>query len=108
MTDRHQQRHHPKETSKPETSNSDSRRAEDNERDQEDDDEQPIRTNLVHQLSIQIAEEIDESGHDQDQQALKVDRRRQKFLVHHLKDLFEKELGAQHFDYGQTTQSIVK
>lgn len=100
--------HHPKETSKPETSNNDSRRADDNERDDDEDDEQPIRTNLVHQLSIQISDQIDEIGHDQDEQATKVDQRREKFLVHHLKDLFETKLGATHFDYRTTTQSIVK
>jgi hypothetical protein len=101
------QQHHPKETSKPETSNSDSRNADDNERDE--DDEQPVRTNLIHQLSIRDADEVShDQGHDQDHQATKVHQKRQRFLVHHLKELFETELGAKHFDYGQTTASIVK
>jgi hypothetical protein len=99
--------HHPKETTKPETSNSESKKADDNERDQ--DDKQPARTNLIHQLSITTADEIiDDEGHDQDKQAIKVNKRRQQFLVHHLKDLFETKLGAKHFDYGQTTASVVK
>lgn len=98
---------HPKETSKPETSNSDSRKADDNELDEAD--EQPVRTNLLHQFSIQDADEITSGqGHDEDKQATKVDKRRQRFLVHHLKELFETKLGAKHFDYGQTTAAIVK
>ena len=97
---------HRKVTSKPETSNSDSRRAEDNERD-DDDNEQPVRTNLLHQFSVQVTKHVDQ-GHDLDEQATKVDRRRQRFSVCHLKELFEKKLDAKHFDYEQTTASIVK
>ncbi|CAF1193627.1 unnamed protein product [Adineta ricciae] len=102
-------RHHQKETTKPETSNSDSRRADDNEHDEDDISEQPVRTNLVHQFSIQDADEIlDVQGHDEDEQATKVDQRRRRFLVHHLRELFEEKLGAKHVDYGQSTASIVK
>jgi hypothetical protein len=98
---------HRKETDKPETSNSDSQKADDNELDEAD--EQPVRTNLIHQFSIQDADEVvDDQGYDLDEQATKVDKRRQQFLVHHLKDLFETKLGAKHFDYGQTTAAIVK
>jgi hypothetical protein len=98
---------HPKETTKPETSNSDSKKADDNERDE--DDVQPGRTNLFHQFSINGVDEISQDkGHDQDKQATTVDKRRQRFLVHDLKELFETKLGAKHFDYGQTTASIVK
>jgi hypothetical protein len=96
-----------KETSKPETSNSDSQKADDNERDE--DDKQPVRTNLIHQFSIQDADEIlHDQGHDEDEQATTVDKRRERFLVHHLKELFETKLGAKHFDYGQTTATIVR
>jgi hypothetical protein len=99
--------HHPKKTSKPETSSSDSQKANDNELDE--DDEQPARTNLIHQFSVKDAEEIlDDQGHDQDEQATKVDKRRRRFLVHHLQELFETKLGAKHIDYGQTAASIVK
>ena len=99
---------HPKQTTKPETSNSDSQKADDNELD-EDDDEQPMRTNLLHQFSIQTIEDsAADLGHDEDEQATKVDQRRRRFLVHHLQDLFEKKLGAKHFDYGRTMAAIVK
>ena len=68
-----------------------------------------MRTNLVHQFSIQDADEIlDVQGHDEDEQATKVDQRRRRFLVHHLRELFEAKLGAKHVDYGQSTASIVK
>jgi len=101
--------HHRNETSKPETSNSDSQKADDNEHENDDDDEQPVRTNLIHQFSIQDASEIlPDQGHDQDKQATKVDKRRQQFLVDHLKDLFETKLGAKYVDYGQSTAAIVK
>ncbi|CAF0748690.1 unnamed protein product [Adineta steineri] len=111
--------HHRKETSKPETSNSESRTADDNERDNEDDDkpdddddnndEQPVRTNLVHELNIKAIDDIlHDQGHDLDEQATKVDKRRRQFLVHELKELFETKLGAKHVDYGQSTASIVK
>ncbi|UJR29013.1 hypothetical protein I4U23_010231 [Adineta vaga] len=107
MTDH---RRHRKETTKPETSNSDSRKADDNEKDEYDDEEkQPVRTNLVHQLSIQdIDEVVHDQGHDLDEQATKVRKRRQRFHVHHLKDFFETKLGAKFVDYGRTTASIVK
>ncbi len=49
-----------------------------------------------------------DEGHDQDEQAIKVNKRREKFLVHHLQDLFETKLGAEHFDYSQSTAAIVK
>lgn len=98
---------HPKQTTKPETSNSDSQKADDNELDE--DDEQPMRTNLLHQFSIQTVDEsVEDLGHDEDEQATKVDQRRRRFLVHHLQDLFENKLGAKHFDYGQTMGNIVK
>ena len=104
--------HHPKETSKPETSNSDSRKADDNEHDEEEDDdadEQPARTNLVHQFSVQDVDEVEAAqGHDLDEQATKVDKRRRRFLVHHLRELFETKLGAKHVDYGQSTAAVVK
>ena len=103
--------HYSKETTKPETSNSDSRRADDNELDDED-DEQPVRTNLFHQISIGDASEIlhdhQGQGHDQDEQAEKVRKRKRRFIVHHLKELFEDKFGAQHFDYEQTMGSIVR
>ncbi len=68
-------KHHPKETSRPETSNSDSKKADDNERDE--DSEQPVRTNLFHQFSIKYVEELaQDQGHDLDEQATKVDKRR--------------------------------
>ncbi len=103
----YQQHHRRKETSKPETSNNDSKKADDNEHDEYD--EQPIRTNLFHQLSIQDIDEIStDQGHDEDEQAITVRKRRQRFLVHHLKELFETKLNAKHFDYEQTTASIVK
>jgi hypothetical protein len=94
-------------TSKPETSNSQSRRADDNERDEDDAHEHPVRTNLLHQLSVQLTEDSDQ-GYDLDEQATKVRRRRRRFTVAHLKELFEKKQGAKHFNYGQTTASIVK
>ena len=95
-------------TSKPETSNSESRRAADNERDDDDvEEQQAVRTNLLHQFSVQVSEDADQ-GHDLDEQATKVDRRRERFSVAHLKELFEKKLGAKHFNYGQATASIVK
>lgn len=98
---------HPKQTTKPETSSSDSQKAADNEVDE--DDKQPLRTNLLHQFSIQTAEEeLDDPGHDEDEQATTVDCRRRRFLVHHLQELFEIKLGAKHFDYGQTMAAIVK
>ena len=97
----------PKATSRPETSNSESKRADDNERDEED--IQPVRTNLFHQFSIKDIKETGQSeGHELDEQATKVDKRRERFSVHHLKELFETKLKAEHFDYGQTTASIVK
>ncbi len=100
-------KHHPKETSRPETSNSDSKKADDNERDE--DNEQPVRTNLFHQFNIKYVKELaQDQGYDLDKQAVKVDKRRQRFLVHHLKELFETKLNAKHFDYEQTTASIVK
>jgi len=103
----HYRKRHPKETSKPETSNSDSRKADDNERDE--DDIQPVRTNLIHELSVQdVGEIVHDEGHERDEQAIKVDKRREQFLVHHLQELFERKLGAKHFDYGQTTAAIVK
>lgn len=100
---------HPKETTKPETSNNDSRKADDNEHDEEDAEEQPVRTNLVHQLSIQAVDDaIDGQGHDLDEQATKVEHRRRRFLVHHLKELFETKLGAKHIDYGVSAAAIVQ
>jgi len=99
--------HNRKETSKPETSKSDSQKADDNELDE--DDKQPVRTNLIHQLSVKDADEVlHDQGYDQDEQATKVGKRRERFLVNHLQELFETKLGAKHFDYGQTTAAIVK
>ena len=104
----HHQRH-PKATSQPQTGKSDSRKAPDNEHDEDDDAEQPIRTNLMHQFSIRDASDVGHNrGHDQDEQATKVDKRRQQFAVEHLKDLFENTLKAKHVDYRETTASIVK
>ena len=104
----HHQRH-PKETSQPQTSKSDSQKARDNERDEDDDGEQPVRTNLMHQFSIRDANDAGHNlGHDQDEQATKVDQRRRRFVVDHLKELFEDTLKAKHVDYGETIASIVK
>ncbi|CAF2743426.1 unnamed protein product [Rotaria sp. Silwood2] len=80
MTD-HQ--HHHNETSEPETSYHDSKKADDNEY---DNTEQPN-------------EILCDLCHDQDEQATKVNKRKQAFQVHHLKELFENKLGAKHVDY---------
>ncbi|CAF0920353.1 unnamed protein product [Rotaria sordida] len=98
--------HHRNETSKPETSYNDSQKADDNEY---DDTEQPVGTNLTHEFSFKDANEIlRDLCHDQDEQATKVKKRKQKFQVHHLQELFETKLGAKHVDYEQSTASIVK
>ena len=93
--------HHPKETFKLQARSSASRISNDN--------EQPVRTNLRHQISIKDHDDIlQDQGHDQDEQATKVNKQQRQFMVHNLKDLFENKLGAKHFDYEQTTASIVK
>ncbi|CAF3589797.1 unnamed protein product [Rotaria sp. Silwood1] len=103
MTD-HQ--HHCHETSKPETSYNDSQKADNNEY---DNTEQPVGTNITHQFSFKDADEIlHDLCHDQDEQAIKVNKRKQGFQVHHLKELFETKLGAKHVNYEQSTASIVR
>ena len=64
---------------------------------------------LMHQFSVRDANDVGHNrGHDQDEQATKVDKRRRRFAVDHLKELFENTLKAKQVDYGATIASIVK